>query len=364
MTLHCNFPKDSLATMLCQDLTDAKRTWKIAPGEINVGYLETHFVKVGGKSLPRQQRLGINRSNEAQEVYQRAILLGEKNPEFFAYLQGKLEIPWIADDLDPSTLEDKNLRDWIEAQGKLIREGLIQEARHPVGSFAYQLAFAERFFQALIRPQSQDGFGLSFDPVQGGPQRSLRDVFRQRLATCFDFSVLFMMAMRQEMPDLEITPIYLYQHKSGDIVDHLRIGIKNPATGTFERMADIQYGYFGALAPDEIWAPVSKVEVLVYYYNLKAAGSKDPKLAEAYVDLAINLSPKNYLSLFNKAFFRLQQKDWGTAQRYLLASIAANPNYRDSYNNLFFVAKETGQEYLRNWALTKYQELSPPAQKP
>lgn len=364
MALHCNFPKDSLATTLCQDLTDAKRAWRVAPEDINVGYQETHFVRQGSKSSPVQKKLGINRVNDAQEVYQKAILLGESRPDFFAYLKGKLEIPWIAEDLDPNTTEDKDLRDWVEAQGKAIRKDLQDAGKYSPGTFPYQLAFAEQLFQAMIRPQSQGGFGLTFDPVEKGPQRSLLDIYRQRKATCFDFTVLFMMAMRQEMPGLEITPIYLYQHKSGETVDHLRIGIKNPATGKFEKMADLQYGYFGDLMANELWAPVSKAEVLVYYYNLKAAGSKDDKIAEAFVDQALNLSPKNYLSLFNKSYYRIQQKDWAEARKYLLASIAANPNYRDSYNNLYFVAKETRQEQLKAWALSRYQDLAPPTANP
>jgi len=299
----CLFPSDTLAQQFCEDLVNPANGFGLSPNDLDRGVDETRLSKVQGGYRPAPQTIGQRDGLlSATEVYQKIIEVAENRPAPSQFLKGRLEIPWTIDPQNFRTPDEGPLRNWALSQIRLIKNDLAREGRRE-GDFSFDVELSRRLFVRLTLPPSQGGLGLTFDPILKNSPRSLGEIFTQRHANCLDFTVLFLMIA--DLAGLPLVPINLYKEGSGKAIDHLRIGLKNPRTGIVEKIADIQVAYFGDSKSGEIWAPVSRRELLSFYYNAKAVKESDPQKAEAHTDFALRLGPRNYLALFNKGFYRL-----------------------------------------------------------
>jgi tetratricopeptide (TPR) repeat protein len=356
MSPSCVIRADPTAQQSCEHLVDRANGYGLTTRQIDTGFAETRFQPVGGKSLPSLVKIGRDGKINGQEIYQKSVEVAERDVRFWKFLQGKMEIPWIADDLNPKTEEDAQLKSWIQAKVVSLRDELKMAGwKKAEKGFAYDVELGRRLFQALIRAQAEGGFGLQFESDRSKPPKTLRDIYRDRKAACLDFTVLLVMA--GAMAGIPVVPIYSYQNEVGDIEDHLRIGFKNPQTGKIEKIADLETNYFGEPWAGEVWAPVPKLELLAYYYIAKALAETDQRKREAFLDFALKLAPHNYLALYNKGNVRLREKGYPEAVRYFQASIRANPNYPYAYKNLFHAADGMKDPVLTQWAARKLGEF-------
>lgn len=211
-------------------------------------------------------------------------------------------------------------------------------------------------FEAMIAPTTQGGLGLSFEEDGKGPGRSPLEVFRDRKANCVEFVSLYLAAA--DLLEIPAVPMELFEDENANRVLHARIGILDPATGDVDQVADIANGYFGPPKPREQWSTLSQKEFLAYYYNLKGVRRGETGEAEAYVDLALSLNPKNYLILFNKAYFDSRHGNDRKALSELLRSISNYRGYPYSYRNLRLVAIRLGQQEIADWALEQLEAFT------
>lgn len=215
--------------------------------------------------------------------------------------------------------------------------------------FDYAAAKAGRLFEAMIRPVSRGGLGLRFDTEEKGPLRDAVGVYRDRIANCEEFVVLYLMAA--DLCGIPAVPMELFQNASGNPQLHLRIGIQNPQTGDVELVADLADNSFGRPSESEVSITLTRLEMLAYYYNLRGVREQNPFRAESYVDFAYRLNPDNYLILHNRAYYRAQRGALREARALLLQSIANYPHYQPAYWNLRVIADRLHNPELSQWAL-------------
>jgi len=273
----------------------------------------------------------------------------------FPILRKKIEIPWIADDLDPKTKEDDELTSWLTDHIQAIQKDLSSRKVDPKG-FDYEVRLYQKLLAEMTKSVKDGGLGLEFDTEESHPARTVIDVWRDRKADCVEFADLFLLA--SEIAGVPVEPLELYQDANGASQQHVRIGLRNPATGAVEKIVDLQSGYFGDPISGELWTTISKRELLADYYNMKGTREGDATQAEADVDIALQLNPHHYLILFNKAYYCYRRDDLSSAKDFLLASVRSNPRYARAYQNLMLVARDLGDRDLASWAEGRHKILT------
>jgi tetratricopeptide (TPR) repeat protein len=330
MSTFCKIADDPNAQALCQSLEINE---KVTLADLDVGVDETRIMKVNDEFLPSMVKGGADGKVDAPEVYRRAIEVAEEKDRQgvpLDFLQGRLQIPWIPMAPMAPMAADASLKKRISSQVQAIRKELSQKGPKE-GSLDYDIAFGRKIFDYLRRDADQGGFGLSFDFADSYP-RTLADMDKERKATCLDFTNLFLMAARNA--GIAAVPLELFRR--GNAVQlHLAIGFLNPATQSIHTVIDLQPpGYFGPPKAGDLWAPITRLELLTHYDSARGAREKDAAQGESWIDAALRLSPRHYLPLFNKSYFVAQRGDYQKAKKLLLESIASNPVFVDSYWNL------------------------------
>lgn len=312
-----------------------------------------------------RETVGAGDGRLTPELYRAAIPAAERDVRVWNFLRRGREIPWSHFDLDPGTLDDEALRGWVGSTISRIDGGLLREG-YRVRNFEYTLEKARRLFAAMIAPAADGGLGLRFDDVEEGPARNPIGVYRDRTANCVEFTVLFLMAA--DMAGIPVVPMELFQNGSGDLQEHIRIGIRDPESGGIQAVVDLENNYFGPPPSGEISLSLNRLELLAYYYNMKGTREADRRWVEADVNLrraeadtnfAYRLNPRNYLILYNRAYYAATNGRLREARRCLLESIVNYPRYPRSYWNLHVIARDLGETRLSGWALQRYRDLSP-----
>jgi tetratricopeptide (TPR) repeat protein len=269
----------------------------------------------------------------APELYDRVIPLAETNKEVWDLLKGGRSVPWSRFHLEGA--EGETLRNWI-------------------------LSFhsAEELFAGMLAPPDKGGLGISFDDEESGPARGPMEVYRDRKANCIEFVGFFLMAA--DLLGIPAVPMELFEDAQGDFVEHVRIGFPDPSSGEVTRVADLADGSFGPPAAGERWVTLTRGEFLSYFYNLKGVREQDTGAAEAEVDFALRLNPRNYLALYNKAYYAAARGKPTHALSYLLKSISAYPRYPLAYWNLMRIADQLDRPEIAVWAFEGYRALFTP----
>lgn len=301
----------------------------------------------------------LSAAPDTEQVYRRTIEVAEERDRkglSLDFLRDRVEIPWIPDDLNPKTSEDQDLRKWVADQVASIRADLSKKGVTE-GTFAYRLELGRRIFESFRRGRDEGGFGLSFDAAETFP-RSLVQIYRDRKATCLDFANLYLMAAG--IAGLPVVPVELL--RSGNKVQHhLAVAFLDPAstTNAIHTIVDLQPpASFGPPPSWEVWSPLSKLDLVVHFYNAKGVRDLDATKGEVMIDLALSLSPRNYLALFNKSYWEALRGNYLKAKGYLLASITSNPIYSRSYWNLHVIADATNDEVTSRWALGEWKRIT------
>ncbi len=346
----CRIANDPVAQALCEELETAHG---YALANFDTGIASTEFVQAPGGPQPRRVQSQPDAQVSAPEVYSRVIELAERHHLTglrLDFLRGRLEIPWLADDLNPQTNADERLRSTLSAQFGRI-ERVIRARGIAAGSHAYHVAFHRYLFAYMIRPRSEGGLGLRFD-TQQGPPRTATDVFRNRRATCLDFVNFYLMAT--QAASIPAVPLELFENASG-VQMHAAIGVMDPSTNQLQLVIDLMSpARVRAPRNGEVWSEVSRREQLSYFYNQRGIRNADVQAGEADIDLALSINPGNYLLLFNKAFYADRRSELTDARNLYLESIAANPTYAPAYFNLNSVALRLQETGLAQWAWQRY----------
>jgi len=324
--IECRITDDPLASALCwffgMDFQD---------GGLDTGVEETRFVPEGSSYRPIRVLEGAaDDTLSGPEIYERVIKVW---PRF----------------LDPRRIDDDGVRRALEGETGRIRTALRRTALVS-GSDAYNQEFGRRLFLYMTRPVAAGGLGLRFDTADGGT-RALAQVHRDRLATCLEFTNFYLEACT--MAGIEAVPLELLR-QGRNVGMHVAVGFRN-RSGSVTAIADLQApDRFAAPNPRDLWSPVSRRELLAYYYNARAVRNPDPERGEADLDLALRLNPGNYLLLFNKAYFADRGGRLEEARDLLTRAADANPLYAPAYANLNSVALRLRDARLADWAWERY----------
>jgi tetratricopeptide (TPR) repeat protein len=157
-----------------------------------------------------------------------------------------------------------------------------------------------------------------------------------------EFVTVFLMA--SDMAGIPVEPVELLKNASGTAQEHVRIGVRNDATGAIEGNVDLATGKAGANASGELWARMSRLDFLSYYYMTR--GVRESRWDD--VRLAYRMNPGNYFVLYNMAAFAFREGEARAAQKqankaktmyddalsYLTSSIASYPNYQPAHDGL------------------------------
>jgi tetratricopeptide (TPR) repeat protein len=282
--------------------------------------------RLADENLIDESTLNSGDGRITPEFYDRMIPLVESRREAWALLKAGRSVPWSRFALEGS--QGDKVRKWISS-----------------------FRGAEDLFE-VIRAK------IAFDKEETGPARDPLDVYRDGKANCIEFVALFLMAA--DLLGIPAVPLELFQDAQGNFVEHVRIGIKDPATGRVSHAADLASGVFGKPANGERWVELTRREFLSDYYNLKGVREKDATTAEAEVDFALRLNPRNYLGLYNKAYYAAARGKPTHALSYLLKSIAAYPRYPLAYWNLMRIADQLDRPEIAAWAFERYRDLFTP----
>lgn len=293
---------------------------------------------------------GRSDRNLAPELYSVALLRAQTDRRAWDFVRRGREIPWVHHDSSPRGREETQLVRWIRDEDSKINRDLFQMGFRQC-DFDYVAAKARLLFEAMIRPVSLGGLGLRFDTQETGPLRDVVGVYRDRIANCEEFVVLFLMAA--DLCGIPALPIELFQDAAGNPQLHLRIGIQNPQTGEIEFVADLANGFFGRPSQGEAAVTLTRLEMLSYYYNLKGAREPNPLRAASFINFAYRLNPGNYLTLCNEAYYRARGGALREAKGLLLQSITNYPHYPPAYWNLRVIAERLGDQTLSQWALQR-----------
>jgi hypothetical protein len=271
------------------------------------------------------------------------------------YLKDRLEIPWISDDLDPKTSEDAELKKRIADQVAVIRKDLSKKELAE-GSFAYQLEFGRRLSAYFRLDRKEGGFGLAFDSTELSP-RSLVQIDRDRKASCIDFANLFLMAA--DLAGLPVVPVELLKAGS-ETQHHVALAFLDPLDAkSIRSIIDLQASVpLGPPLTSETWSILPRRDFLAHYHIAKGVRDPDAKKGEAQVDLALDLSPSNYLALFDKSYWEALRGDYQRASAHLRASIVSNPIYSRAYWNLHIIAKAMNDAPTSHWALDDWKRVT------
>jgi hypothetical protein len=355
MTKICKGVENTFLADVCQaaeergDLTQA----------FDLGFEETRLVsdQDSGAKIVRETAGAGDDVMSLPEAADRFLESLTSASPLYPFLRKKIEIPWIADDLDSTTNGDDELISWLTDHIHAIQSDLASQKVDP-NDFDYTVRLCRELLAEMTKPAKDGGLGLTFDTDEGHAARSLIDVWRDRKANCVEFADLFLQA--SQIAGIPVEPLELYQDANGASQQHVRIGLRNPATSSVEKIVDLQSGYFSDPIPGELWTPISKRELLADYYNMRGAREDDATRAEADIDIALQLNPHHYLILFNKAYYCYRREDLGAAKDLLLASIRSNPRYARAYQNLILVAGDLGDRKLASWAEGRRKNLTDP----
>ncbi len=326
MSRPCDSLTDRLDRNLCRRLADREI---IDEANLDSGY--ESFQLEGDRFVREVRSAGDQRI--VPELYDRVIPLAETRREVWELLKAGRSVPWSRFQVEGP--KGESLRSWI----------LKFEKTQPL-------------FAAMIAPADQGGLGIVFDEEESGPARGVMDVYRDRKANCIEFVAFFLMAA--DLLGLPAVAMELFEDAEGYFVEHVRIGIQDPATGQVTHAADVANGFFGEPPDAEKWVALTRREFLSYYYNLKGVREKDAASAESEIDFALRLNPRNYLGLYNKAYYSAARGKPRHALSYLLKSISSYPRYPFAYWNLKRIAEQLGESEIAEWASERYQQLFTP----
>lgn len=385
MTPPCTIPTDALAQALCLHLTDPQNGYGLSPRNLDEGAPEVQFQSTG-KPAPQDffTRITVQGRGDGQssapEVYQKVLQLAPTQPRLAAFLKGKLEIPWLPSTQQNISPDFKKLDTWMGKKIESIKKTLREKGLTP-GTFPHTLAMGEALFELIVGskgeiegpeektilgkarvPRPETSLGLVIDGDLAQPEKSLGEIFRKRKASCLEFTIFFLWAAQKA--GIEVVPISSYRDILGATQEHVMVGFKNPQTKKLEKVADIGYPYFGDPDGREVLGEVPVAELWAEWFNAQGWQGMDAGRIEAYIDQALQMSPNHFLFLYNKGVCRGDAQDYVAAKRYFLASIRANPNYPNSYRNLYLIGKDLDDAKLAQWANKRFFSLPENSDKP